>query len=661
MVLLKIFNKHNRTLLGVLFTVLLAALSLAGCYEYYVYYYPAASGREAAHLYSTILFSTMKLFTFSPTVSLGADVPLSYEIAKWLAPLCTVYWLFRALESLFRHSLGVLRRRFSFQRQIVLFGYNKYAEIFIRNILKENEEKTRNSEKSLLLLITEEPLEKETRLALEREHILVYQMNLLNGADSAAKIRFLRHCLNSMDEAAVFYEDAAVSFAILRTLLDCAGKMGSIPKENIPCAIHCEDKVFRKVILDYYDQEETRPFDLNVFSLPEMTVLELLAKEPFYRNCLSRGIACTPRENISAKGLLANVPNPHILIMGFGRHGQAVFEKALLTGTISPQSAVRGYETLRITVIDHEPDRCRDIIESRYPGIRHLCRLEIIGTNIESIRAERALAELPPVTYVAICFESQTVCVSALDKICRFLIVQKEQGEFQPFPCTPVPIAVRMPENDSILELFRRNSGAAVPENISSGLFRPVIFGTEAQVLSHENVVRYQMDRAARDFYHIYCSLQQGKDAAGPLDKEELWRKLSFEHMESCRAQVLNRPYFRELMKELPALPDRDVLFQDFDNTDLFLEKLEKAPDLDMLAYLEHRRWNSFCYTYGYAGYHPDPREKGRSHIVTENGETFYGKVHYCLIDDWEEFKENEQTRKTIVYDVFSVYGYIAE
>ena len=79
------------------FTAVTFGIALIGSVEYYT---QARYAGEVVYerLPSTILFSVIKLYAFSPTVSTGVPTPLCYEAAKWLAPLCTAYWLLRALE-----------------------------------------------------------------------------------------------------------------------------------------------------------------------------------------------------------------------------------------------------------------------------------------------------------------------------------------------------------------------------------------------------------------------------------------------------------------------------------------------------------------------------------------------------------------------------------
>ena len=47
--------------------------------------------------------------------------------------------------------------------------------------------------------------------------------------------------------------------------------------------------------------------------------------------------------------------------------------------------------------------------------------------------------------------------------------------------------------------------------------------------------------------------------------------------------------------------------------------------------------------------------------MILEDGKRYYGKVHNCLIDDWEAVKKDKTAGETVIYDVCSVCGYEKE
>ncbi|RHR51471.1 hypothetical protein DWX10_18025 [Clostridium sp. AF18-27] len=628
-------------------TAVVLLLSLIGSYQYYSAY---AAQVAPDRFWSAILYSTIQLYVFSPTASPGEATPLCYEIAKWAAPLCTALWLFNALESLFRHQLGLLKRRIGKKKQLAVFGYNDLSDIFIQNLIQNNK-KSRNSndQKRTILLVVEKPLEKETSLVLERSGVTILQIDLFNQDHFPLWEQFRKLQVETLSEAILFYDESTWNFTILTGLLEYIGKKwgsASNSKHRLSCAIRCEDRTVQKIIADYCDQhDEANHLSLSMFSIPDIAANALFQEHPLFENCLS-AVPLAP--DMNAGHILSHIPNPHLLIAGVGRYGQAVLEKALLSGTLSPCSKVKGHEKLKITIIDSEALRFRDILESRYPRLRTLCEIEYIASDIRSSQVEKQLAGLAPVTFIAICFSNQTTCVYAMEKL-RAYLTACAKGTGQPCidPGT-VPIAVRMKNDDAVIR-YRTNNTPICP------------FGTIGQILTFGNIVRYDMEEQAKSFHQTYMELQTliHPQASKPAHRDDLWNALLYEKKEACRAQVLNRPYFLALIKRLKPLPDRCEALDYQDGADRFLEKLAAYPDLDSLAHLEHTRWCAFCYCCGYAGWNPEPGEKGQEHrFVLEDGKICFGKVHNCLIDDWNELKMDPTARNTIIYDVCSIYGY---
>lgn len=625
-------------------TAAVLLLSLIGSFQYYSEYMQAVPER----FLSAILYSTIQLYLFSPTAGPGEATPLCYEIAKWAAPLCTTFWLFNALEAFFRHRFGLLKLRFGKQKQTIIFGYNEISSIFIQNLIRRNQEHP-NSRRDprQLLLVTEKSIEKEEALALERDGVIILQTDFLINEKHLVAKQLQKLITKSLSEIALFYDDATWNFTLLTELLDCITENGfSANSQNgkFFCAVRCEDRTMRKIITDYYDKCHGAEYlDLSLFDLPNIAAEALFQEHPLYDNCLAA--AACPGCIAEADQLLRTVPNPHLLITGFGKYGQAVLEKALLSGMLSTCSQVKGHEKLRITIIDQDGEHCRDMVESRYPRINKLCSIEYIDFDIGSSQVEKRLSGLPSITYIAICFSSQTTCVCAMEKLRSYLSLS-ENSVNQVCGGMPVPIAVRM-----------KNDGAVIRYLAGDGQI--FSFGTLGRILNFEYVFKYSLENRAKDFNKAYMKVQALLSPASeaPGGRDSLWSALSYEKKDSSRAQALNQPYFQALIRCLKPLPPKEEVLICPENHKAFLTNLAAWPDLDALARLEHARWCAFCYCNGYVGRHPDPAEKGKEHRL-EDGDVYFGKVHHCLIDGWEDMKQDPVAGKTIIYDVCSIYGY---
>lgn len=654
--------KRHKSLVVMSITALSFLVALVGSFQYYTqvrYVGEVVYNR----LLSTVLFSVLKLYAFSPTVSVGVPTPLCYEVAKWLAPLCTGYWLLRALEAMLRQRMEMISRRFRRKDQILVIGYNEESAQFLSNLGEENFKKRLDKEREqMAVLVPRQILEQERKLQLERERVLVKPP--LEPGELAEDESFARQCLKNFSEVVLFEADSPGNFTILKHILDRAGEWGegALGKQGkARWAVRCENRILKRVMENYYDEFPGRkPFELRLFSMAQMAAEELFFREPIFENCLDRVRDWMKGKSPGAREIMEQIPNPHLLIAGFGRFGQAVFEEALLCGTLSFCSRVEGYERLRITIIDRQAEKCREMVESRYPRIQKICQVEYIAASIDSIQVERKLRMLPPATYGAVCFSDQTTGVEAAEKLRWYFDAGfGREGEEDDFP-KRIPIAVRMQSNGSVLRFLMQQEGRG-------GAGRGVLldFGSGKRILNRSGVIGSRPEEEAKDFHRNYCRIQRRMEGAVSgtegEDREELWNGLNFEQRESNRAQVKNRPYMQELLKILPPLPPVEETFKNVRDTDRFLQELEAGEILDVLAAQEHFRWCSFHYGRGYVGRCQDRRDKGKVRRLMEDGEVYCGKVHNCLIDRWEDMKKDSQARKTISYDVCGIYGYLPE
>lgn len=632
---------------GMIVTAAVLVLAFVGSYQYYGNAcYAGAAVPE--RLWSAVLYSTLKLYAFSATVDPGVATPICYEIAKWIAPLCTAYWIFQLAESIFRHQAGILKRFLRRKKEIFVFGYNEKSELFMQNLVREKGRERR------IILVTDQPLKKEQRLAAERRGILIYQVDSFAGREPGDLRMLERLHPERAEELALLGQDAAWNFTVFTRLLELASqekKTGTWSRlaGKIVCAVWCEDKVMKRVITDVYDEfEGPKPFNLRVFGMAEMAADDLMERLPLFQNCLDWAEQNTRGK---AETFFENIPLPHVLIAGFGKYGQAVFERAVLTGNLSDRSRVKGYEKLRITIMDRDIGRCKELVSERYPGLKHICQVEYIEGDMRSEQSLKELLELPRVTWLAVCTSDQLVGIGALERLGRRIAALETEDSGGALAGLKTALAVRMKKDSAVVEFCLGERKGIFSEAVS--------FGTEISLLTYDKVMRSGQEEQAREFNFLYQKVSAGIfGETVPETKEELWGRLNFEKKESCRAQVRNLPYFKALLANFPELPGRREFLEQEKDADLFLTKLEKYPCLEALAAQEHRRWSGFCYSYGYVGYTPEPSQKGKECWIKEGEDWIFGRVHTCLIEDWETMKTDSLARKTIIYDVCGLYTY---
>ena len=631
--------RSRRIEVFITFTVIIMAV--IGSAEYYSAY---VTGVPADRFAFTVIFSVIGLFTIQPTVPVGIATPLIFELARLLAPVCTLYWLFSFIESMFHHAAGIFERRLYTGHQIAVIGYAEHSKIFLQNLISENRLQKDKMQRRKITLITDYEFEMMEKRALEEEDVLIYAEN--------ADRPFGKFHPEEMEEIVLFQEDPGVNFTWLSRI---GQHIAGIPAERrrkvINCAVYCEDKDIRSIFADYHDSLKVPELRLNIFGINDMITTDLLGKAPVYGNCLEvlqTKLAEAKRQGkeLTAAERLSVIPQPHVVIAGFGRCGQELLEKVLISGSLTTHSAVTAHKRLRITIIDIRAGKARNIVETRYPAISRICDITYIDDDIRNISAFDKLAELPQPGFIAICIPDGIQAVRTAKRFIDYTdapeLMTMEKEEIYSY----VTIAVRAETEDEMAGFLSLQYDPARA--------RLTLFGNENRILTHDHLFRYGVEEDAEHFNDVYQHISAALD---PDMNITGWDSLSYEKKESSRAQALNRPYFSKLISLLPELPAQEEIIHPWPVNDELMKKLTEYPVLDELAGLEHQRWDNFSYSQGYIGYTADRTQKGKVH-VTRDRDFRMGKVHPTLIDDWAEMKQNAYAAGTIIYDLCGIYGY---
>ncbi len=111
---------------------LLLTGGICGAIGSYLYYVEEVKGYR---LFLTVLFSTIKLYFFSPTVGLTENYSYFYEIAKWMAPMGTVLSILSAFGNMLNKLLYTLKEIGA--PKIVLFGNGEEALQLLSTLIQE--------------------------------------------------------------------------------------------------------------------------------------------------------------------------------------------------------------------------------------------------------------------------------------------------------------------------------------------------------------------------------------------------------------------------------------------------------------------------------------------------------------------------------------------
>ena len=645
------WRERNTEELRLMLAVFVFLCAFIGSIQYYTKFYDG--DLTGIRLCIAVIHSTLALFVANPTVDIGEATPLTYELARFLAPLLTSYCIYKVIQETFLRYVGTLRYMFERSNEIVIFGKNVRSMELIDSIAIDNK-KLSSMKKRSIVLVTKTPVEDEERLELEKKGAFIMTIDFYTKEPDGERQRAKRmNLLDKMNfektrEIVFMDDDETYNFALFGDLLDLSDQWPE-GTPYIQCSVFAENKGIRQSIsnlFDRYVKAGKAGIGLNLLGVSEAEVLDMMEEHPFYEPNLK-----VLQKKAEEKPVgIQDVPDVHLVIAGLGTCGLMVLEKALQTAALkNPTEKNKG---LWVTVIDRDRATERNMY-TRFPGIENACHLHFIEQNVEREGLELKLDAInKQVTYVAICFSNQTTGYLTLDRMKKYItaenIAHKDDGKWIKDLC--VPMAIRMEVNNSYLPFL-------VETNPDYEVFD---FGNVSEIFTIENVLRNKLDKKAMDYNFRYQTVLKkiGDEYAAPTDAREEWYKLSYELRESSRAAALNAPYFHDLIKTIKA--DDYFTEAEIDKWDIKDNSMIYEMDgtvLDELAALEHWRWCCFYYSYGYIGACENPKDKRKfMFIETEKGRQ-YGQVHNCLVP-YEQLKTNPDNLPTIHYDLANVYNY---
>lgn len=300
--------------------------------------------------------------------------------------------------------------------------------------------------------------------------------------------------------------------------------------------------------------------------------------------------------------------NFEVLIVGFGKTGQAVLRSLIMNGQFAGSK-------FHAMVVSKDQAQQAGSFFNRYPSLCEQYDIEFIDADARSVELYNKIVQTgPALNYVAICTGQE-----------------KESGEIAvEFSRLFDDLGIHALILQCLPGCIRKNADSRGPaKNVS--VFTPEILADEI------------LDSVAMQ---INCGYYGGESEAA----KELWANCDYFSRMSCRASA-------DFLGAFLRAADIDV-------NDANGETLSLSPEvLENLACTEHLRWCAFHYA---MGYRPMPEEtwneRARKYIEQKNageeplriGKDPSQRQHACLIG-WEELdmlsrKENEITGDNVDY-----------
>jgi len=472
-------------------------------------------------------YLTLQLFVLESGAVSGA-VPWALQIARFLAPLVTVYAAGKALAVVFRGQLQQLRHRFR-KGHVVICGAGRKGVLLTKAFVRRGDS----------VVVLEKSERANTISSAEEAGAKV----LIGDATEEALLR-RAGITRAKYLISVCGEDGTNAEVALQARRLNVSRIG----EPLSCAAHLFDpELFRLLRAQWFPTQDEETFRLEFFNIFDRGARALLDQHsPFSTDQPSSEL-------------------PHILVVGMGRLGESLVVQMARRWWHLPGN--KG--NLSITVIDRSAEFKTASICSRYPGLESSCRLDFFDMEFpsaafEKINLEHFRGERLPVTRAYVCFDNDSLSLSAALSLHERL------------RANAVPVVARMQGDAGLATLLRREGLAGSKFLNLNG------FGLLDRTWTIEVVLSGAMETLARALHENY---RRNRRADGETERENPslvdWEKLPEDMRQSNRRQAM------AVRNELASAGCRLEPQRDWRESPIKFSHNEK----DLLARIEHDRW----------------------------------------------------------------------
>ncbi len=542
-----------------------------------------------------------------------------YTVTVFIAPLCTMTFLYRVFETVLKWNIRMHKDKTS--ERILIFGYNDRVKALLAK--EKNLEKNR---KRRIQIVTAGELPSHDELNLLEKGVNVFCFECLEADEFKLKKFYSDIHIKQVSTILLMEETYAKNFSLYQML----NESEDVP-QYIKIYCNCEEESIRRIIEAYYDEiitgDKASRKDLELIDMTRVQARKILQEHPLH-------------SYYEGSGVPLDQWHVHMLILGFGKLGQQLLLQAMTQGVIHSGNRIL------IDVVDAQVDELKSVFENHFsaryceiteneirvrPGgadgeliLRFRCmdlRYKRFGQLLDELALEM------PFTYVAVCVKDQDISLHCVLEMERFFA---KRGE------TKVNIGIRMDLEQRVARYLSQDQ--CVHKNV---------FAMEGirHALSLSDILATDINRKAKEYAYIYSMMDvrceedvtNQTDSSCVVDKgiEENWQELKLFKRDSNRDQSCHAP-IKE--RAIQAFGDRKTLLQTyfgpsgllrnignrwvFQGTETELvDRINEDPFLREMAMLEHRRW---CYSMAARGWRGSDGPKNEA--LRENP---------CMVD-WE-------------------------
>lgn len=619
-----------------------------------ILYYSTDAFPNPLFRWMMIAQNSIKAFGFSSSISISTVagiieesqnkveivVGYMYSVAMFIAPYCTVAYIYKIVERL----LKIKHWNWWFQgkkTRCIIFGYNDEVKALVAKYDK----------KKYRIHLVSEDMSDEQSLEMLREGIIVHKVNLLKNPNDA--VYFLKPMeLKDTKNIVLFETSSAKNFSLYKLFHNEKINDEIKIQADIKFYCRCEDAGIQCILEDYHDTNIEKCWDIEVVSLPELRVRQMLSNNRLHQYYLqnpTEKLSCNEMKNFHL----------HMLIVGFGKLGQQLLLQTMNQGVVSSENDII-IDVVDFNIAEKKSIFCNNFNEEYVEITENEIRIPsekadgnfIVRFHKMDIRFHEFKEFLNTYgdaqnifTYVAICLKNTDVSLYCLTQIQQHLYKNGKEKE--------VCVAVRMEYDKNMAQYL----------NGENDKYKNVfVIEAARSTISLAELLNDEINSDAKKFNWIYskCNLltdreyeklpADNKKAREEDNEQAAWRKLPLVLRNSNRALAYHQEVKNLYMKDQKfdqyfgpkgtLLKDRGDIWtcKSADEVGQLQNNKEAYPLIYELSKLEHRRW---CYYMASCGWKQTGNPKAKKKIEL--------KENPCLCN-WDDLVKNKPG--TCMYDM---------
>jgi len=594
------------------------------------YFYYAEYAQYPVFRFMLMLQNSVEAFAFKAGISIASVVKkfatersvfqvivdCVYTVIVFIAPLCTMTFLYKVFETVLKWNIRIHRDKSS--EQIIIFGYNDRVKALL-----SKEKGQAKEHKRKIQVVTAGELPSYDELNLLEKGVTVISFECLGA--SAGKLKKFYHDIRIKQAAMILLMEETYSknFSLYHMLNDSE----EVP-EHVKIYCNCEEESICRIIESYYDScdPSQKKKDLELIDVTQIQARKILREHPIHAY-------------YEGTNLPVSQWHAHMLVLGFGKLGQQMVLQAMAQGVIHSGNRIL------IDVVDARIDELKSMFENHFSShyfemgedeirvkeggadgelILRFRKMDLRYKKFQHLLEELSAEE--PFTYVAVCVKDQDVSLHCVLEMERFF---EKRGQ------KDVSIGIRMDVDQRVARYLTQDQG-----------LHKNVFAMESvdHALTLGDVLASDINEEAKEYAYIYSSMdircevavtEEKEEGAVAKDKDENWRELRLFMRDSNRDLSCHAPIKERAIREFG---DRDSLIRTYFGPQGVLRKvgsrwvfrgteeelvarINQDPFLREMAMMEHRRW---CYAMARRGWRATDGPKNMS--LRENP---------CMVD-WE-------------------------